>query len=203
MAAELLWYIQSWIVWLRESGETQLYCTWVYDCNKSNCQSNTRLRSLNAWQYEFLTPPLPPCVLHIAPKKSSSIWSPLVQSKIYEAPIMFICPSMSSLLDSDLRIAFSNTLMHHVKGSKHWSYWLLLWKQLVENILISSSPLAAEDHIEYIGLTHESLWRRGIRVMTGNDYSSCRPRPISDPWGLCPSEWAWLMSTSSPHLTGP
>jgi hypothetical protein len=51
MAAELLWYIQSWVGRLRESGETQLYCIWVYDCNKSNCQSNTRLRSPNAWQY--------------------------------------------------------------------------------------------------------------------------------------------------------
>jgi hypothetical protein len=50
-AAELLWYIQSWVVRLRKSGETQLYCTWVYDCNKSNYQSNTRLHSLNAWQY--------------------------------------------------------------------------------------------------------------------------------------------------------
>jgi hypothetical protein len=68
--------------------------------------------------------------------------------------------------------------------------------------VISSSPLATEDHIEYMGLTLESLWRRDIRVMTGNDYGSCSPQPAPDPWGLCPSEWAWLMSTSSPHLTG-
>jgi hypothetical protein len=45
----------SWVGRLRESGETQLYCTWVYDCNKSNCQSNTRLRSRNAWQYDLWT----------------------------------------------------------------------------------------------------------------------------------------------------
>jgi hypothetical protein len=51
-----IWWLQSesWVARLRESGETQLYCTWVYDCNKSNCQCNTRLRSLNAWQYYLL-----------------------------------------------------------------------------------------------------------------------------------------------------
>lgn len=105
--------------------------------------------------------------------------------------------------DLYLNTSLSNTLLYNFRRSKYWPYRVLLWKQLVENMLISSSsPLAAEDHTEYIGLTHESQWRRGIKVMMGNDYSSRRPRPASDPWGLCPSEWAWLMSTSSPISRG-
>jgi hypothetical protein len=56
VTAELSWYIQSWIVRPRESGETQLYL--VVKCNKSDCQSNTRLSHLtrdNVLSLEVLT----------------------------------------------------------------------------------------------------------------------------------------------------